>query len=109
MGRLVRLVLPGLVLLALYWALFGGEYSVWELRGARAELERSRAELSLLHREIDSLRAWADSLRNDPWTLERLAREDHGLVRPGEEVIRVTGTPPGDSLPLDSAGPGGGG
>jgi cell division protein FtsB len=106
-GRLVRFLLPGLVLLALYWAVFGGEYSVWELRDARADLERSRAELTTLRREIDSLRAWADSLRNDPWTLERLAREDHGLVRDGEEVIRVTGAPAGDSVSPDSVGRGG--
>ena len=104
MVRLARLLLPGLVLLALYWAFFGGEYSVWELRRARVELERSRTELTALREEIDSLRAWADSLRNDPWTLERLAREEHGLVRAGEEVIRVTCAPGVDSVDADSAG-----
>lgn len=95
------------MLLALYWAVFGGEYSVWELRGARAELERSRAELTALRQEIDSLRAWADSLRDDPWTLERLAREEHGLVRAGEEVVRVTGAPTRESASPDSVGSGG--
>ena len=104
MGRLGRFLLPGLVLLALYWTFFGGEYSVWELRRARMELEESRAELAVLREEIDSLRAWADSLRNDPWTLERLAREEHGLVRPGEEVIRVTGPPADDSVSGDPGG-----
>ena len=107
MGRLGRLLIPALVLLALYWSFFGGEYSVWELRRARTELERSRAELALLQEEIDSLRAWADSLRNDPWTLERLAREEHGLVRDGEEVIRVTGAPERDSVAPDSLEGGG--
>jgi cell division protein FtsB len=108
LGRIARILLPGLVLLALYWTFFGGEYSVWELRRARAELEASRAELAALREEIDSLRAWADSLRDDPWTLERLAREEHGLVRDGEEVIRVTGAPDEAALPPDSAGGGGG-
>jgi cell division protein FtsB len=107
-GRLARLLLPGLVLLALYWTFFGGEYSVWDLRSARVELEESRAELAALQEEIDSLRAWADSLRDDPWTLERLAREEHGLVRAGEEVIRVTGAPDEESLPPDSVRDGGG-
>jgi cell division protein FtsB len=92
----------------LYWTLFGGEYSVWELRRARAHLEESRAELAALREEIDSLRAWADSLRDDPWTLERLAREEHGLVRAGEEVVRVTGAPDEEVLPPDSSGGGGG-
>jgi cell division protein FtsB len=105
-GRLGRVAVSALVLLAFYWALFGGEYSVWELRKARAELEESQRELVSLRREIDSLRAWADSLRTDPWTLERLAREDHGLVRAGEEVIRVTGSPERDSSRADSSDPG---
>ena len=102
MGRIGRVVLPGLLLLAVYWALFGGEYSVMELRRARAELRDSRAALAELQKQIDSLHAWADSLRNDPWTLERLAREEHGLVGVGEEVIRVTERLPGDSAAADS-------
>ena len=32
------------------------------------------------------------------------AREEHGLVRAGEEVIRVTGGPGDDSVPGDSVG-----
>ena len=103
MGRVARIVLPGLLLLAAYWAVFGGEYSVAELRRARAELQESRAALAELRHEMDSLRAWADSLRYDPWMLERLAREEHGLVRPGEEVIRVTEASPDDSAVADSA------
>lgn len=83
--------------MAVYYAVFGGEYSIWELRRARVELRESRVELTRLQSEIDSLRAWADSLRNDPWTLERMAREEHGLVRPGEEMVRVTQGEPGDS------------
>ena len=102
MGRVARIALPGILLLAVYWAVFGGEYSVLELRQARAELEENRVMLAELRQELDSLRAWADSLRNDPWTLERIAREDHGLVGPGEEAIRVVETHPGDSAAADS-------
>ena len=41
-------------------------------------------------------------------SLERLAREEHGLVRAGEEVIRVTGARDEESAEADSAGGGGG-
>jgi cell division protein FtsB len=92
MARLTRLVFPALVVLALYFALFGGEYSVFELRQARIDGERTRAELDALRAQNDSLRAWADSLETDSATLERVARENMGMIRPGEVLYRfVTG------------------
>jgi hypothetical protein len=48
----------------------GGEYSLLELR--RVEIAR--------------LRARVDSLENDSATIERLARERYGLIRPGERL-----------------------
>ncbi len=88
MGRGWRLILTALVGLALYYALFGGEYSVFELRRAREDRARAQAELGRLQRENDSLRAWVDSLENDSATLERIARERFGMVRPGEVLYR---------------------
>ena len=38
---------------------------------------------------IDELRGRIDRLRSDPGTLERLAREDLGMVRPGDVVIEL--------------------
>jgi len=83
-----KLFLPGLLLLAAYYALFGGEYSLFELRRARADAEREKAEMTVLRRQIDSLRAWADSLEVDSATLERIARERYGLIREGETLYR---------------------
>lgn len=102
MRRLKRLVLPGLLLLAVYYAVFGGEYSYFELRRARAAAEREQAELVERRRQLDSLRAWADSLELDPATLERLARERFGMIREGETLYRFA-EPPRDSA-TDSAG-----
>ena len=42
---------------------------------------------------IDGLRGRIDRLRSDPGTLERLAREDLGMVRPGDVIIEL---PPDD-------------
>jgi cell division protein FtsB len=88
MGKLTRAIVPGLVLIAAYYALFGGEYSLLELRSARAGVVAERADLTRLELQLDSLSAWADSLRNDPVTLERIAREHFGMIREGETLYR---------------------
>jgi cell division protein FtsB len=88
-GKVRRLILPVLLGLAAYYALFGGEYSLFELRNARKEVQVQGRELEALRREVDSLRAWADSLQNDSATLERLARERFGMVREGEVLYRL--------------------
>jgi cell division protein FtsB len=87
-GRLRALLLPGLLLAAVYYALFGGEYSVFELRRVRADLEEERSRVLALQREIDSLQAWADSLEHDSTTLVRIAREWYGMVGDGEVLYR---------------------
>ncbi|MEX2467866.1 MAG: septum formation initiator family protein [Gemmatimonadota bacterium] len=88
MRLLKRTVLPALLLLAVYYAVFGGEYSIFELRQARIDVEEARVELAELRERIDSLRARADSLENDPAALERIARERFGMIREGETLYR---------------------
>jgi len=102
-GRLRRLILPVLVGLAGYYAFFGGEYSVFELRKARSEAEAAQTELARLRHVNDSLIAWVDSLETDSTTLERFAREHFGMIRPGEELYRFAEP---DSVPPDTLGGG---
>ena len=99
--KVKRLVLPGLLSLAAYYAVFGGEYSYFELRAARQAAEQEEARLAERRRQIDSLQAWADSLEADSATLERLARERFGMIREGELLYRFA--EPGDSAPPDTA------
>lgn len=89
MRRAGRIAFTAALVLAGYYAVFGGESSIFEVRRARAELRDARVELDRLRTENDSLKAWADSLENDLWTLERIARGEHGLVGDGEEVVRT--------------------
>ncbi|HSG09871.1 MAG TPA: septum formation initiator family protein [Longimicrobiales bacterium] len=103
--RVKRVVLPGLLGVAAYFALFGGEYSYLELRAARAHARREAAELTERRRQIDSLQAWADSLDVDSATLERLARERFGMLRPGEILYRFAESD--DSAAADTVGSGG--
>ena len=48
---------------------------------------------------IDELRGRIDRLRSDPGTLERLAREDLGMVRPGDVIIELPSDLPGGQSP----------
>jgi cell division protein FtsB len=92
-GKVRRLVLPILLGLAVYYAVFGGEYSLRELHGARKEIQVQGRELAVLRQEIDSLRAWADSLQSDSATIERLARERYGMIREGEVLYKFAEPP----------------
>lgn len=89
MGKVGRFLLAGLLGLAVYYAIFGGEYSYMEVRRVRQEIAANQEELTELRRTLDSLRARVDSLQNDSATLERLAREQIGMIRDGEILYRL--------------------
>lgn len=99
---LKRAVVPGLFLVAAYYAVFGGEYSLFEVRSARASVEVERVHLEELRAEIDALQASADSLRSDPATIERVAREEFGMIREGETLYRFA---EGDPEPEEPRAP----
>ncbi len=102
MVQLKRFVLPALIGLAAYFAVFGGEYSLFEVRRARAERAEQAERLAEVERVNDSLRALGDSLEADSATIERVARERYGMIRDGEILYRIA--PPPDT----TADPGGG-
>jgi cell division protein DivIC len=109
MPRWLRPVLA-LVLLAGAGVTFGGAYwRTYELRREAARLVRERDELVRRNAELrEEIR-----LLYRPEYIERLAREQLGLVRPGEvPVIVVEPTPPpaptGDEPWRSPATPGGG-
>ena len=88
MNRIRRLVLPTLLAAAAYWAVFGGEYSVFELSALRAATVEEEARLDEVRTEIDALTAWRDSLAHDPRTIERVAREEFGMIGADETLYR---------------------
>jgi cell division protein FtsB len=71
-----------------------------ESRGIRTWLELRRdlrvaqARVAELETRIESRESEVEALRNDPFALEQAIREDLGLARPGETVVRgLSGTP----------------
>lgn len=82
------LLIPAIAGVGGYFALFGGEYSVFDVRDLRDQTEVRSAELAALRAENDSLAAYADSLEHDPATLEAVARGEHGLARRDELIYK---------------------
>ena len=100
--RTFGVVLAVVLGVALYYALFGGEYSVFELRSLSKRVAQEQVRLDSLRLEVDSLEARADSLANDSATIERIARERYGMIRPGERLYRFIED---DSMSVDSVDP----
>jgi cell division protein FtsB len=93
MVRLGRIVISGLVVAALYFAVLGGEYSlIAQVQTVRQQAAEAKA-LEQARTTLDSLRARADSLETDPELLERIARERYGLIRDGERLYRFVEVP----------------
>ncbi len=92
-----RLVLPALLGLAAYYAVFGGDYSVPDLLSVQAEVVEAEDRRSALAEEVRQLEARVDALENDPATLERLARERFGMIRDGEVLYRFAEDSPAPS------------
>ena len=54
----------------------------------KTELSRSEANRAQLEREVEALKRRVDRLKNDPHAIERIARDDLGMVRPGELIFQ---------------------
>ena len=83
-----RLLLGAVGAVAVYYGVWGGEYSAFHLRQLRAERVEKAAELAESREAVDSLRAYAALLEKDDATLERVARERFGMIREGETLYR---------------------
>lgn len=95
-----RILTPGLVFsgflaLAVYFAVAGGDYSVFEAGQAEAHLAATEAEIRRVRHETESMRARIDSLTYSDEALERLARERYGFIRDGEYLYRISEPQPG--------------
>jgi cell division protein FtsB len=83
-----RIALGALLVVAAYEAAFGGEYSALRLHGLKAQADERRAHLADTRHQVDSLRAAARRLERDDATVERIAREQFGMIGPGETLYR---------------------
>jgi cell division protein FtsB len=71
--------------------------SYHDLSAARQRERLLETRISDTRHRIDELRARIERLHSDPGTLERLAREDLGMVRPGDVVVELPESGPSSS------------
>jgi cell division protein FtsB len=83
-----RLLGGGVLALAGYYALWGGEYSAFHLLRLREDRAAAESRLAALRAEADSLHALADRLERDDAEIERIARERFGMIQDGELLYR---------------------
>jgi len=76
-----------MVVLAVGLAVFGVKESVraWQMR---RDMQSAERELGALRAKQSELTRSVDRLRNDPLYIEKLAREEMGMVREGETVLK---------------------
>lgn len=108
-GRGVGVVFVAAVVgLALVAGLFLAVFPLTTLFDQRSEMSETQAQLDRLRAENAELQARSDALANDQ-EIERLARSQYNLVRPGEVAIALLPAPEGavttttvpDPLPTD--------
>jgi cell division protein FtsB len=81
-----RLAAGGLAFLLALLAVAGIK-SYRDLAAVRGQEAALRQQVEQTQQRIEALRHRVERLRSDPAALERLAREELGMVRPGDVVI----------------------
>ncbi|MFH1864777.1 MAG: septum formation initiator family protein [Candidatus Eisenbacteria bacterium] len=63
-----------------------GLFSILRMKGMKGALQD---EISALEHARDEAATYNDDLLNDPWTVEKVAREEYGMIKEGETCYRV--------------------
>ncbi len=66
-----------------------GTHGFLAMRRTQSEIRRVKADLEQLSRENAALAQEVKDLNSDPRLIEKIARDDLGLARPGEIIIRI--------------------
>ena len=78
-----------LIVLLVAWGVSGA----LRIRVVQHEIEATEHDIATLRARAALLTQTIDRLRNDPAYIEKLAREEHGLVREGETVLKFPSKP----------------
>jgi len=82
--------LPVVASLYLLFSFFAGERGIIELIKIHERATRMQHEITSIQAENNQLSMEIEKLKNDPFYIERLAREKLGMVREGEWIYRFS-------------------
>jgi cell division protein FtsB len=85
----------GLALLALGIHDIFGAHGYLAMQRSEKQIEQLRGEIDKLNRENQELSQNVNALKTDPSAIEKIAREDMGLARPGEMIFKMPAAPAG--------------
>jgi len=86
--RNATLFLAAALVLLLIQDVFG-THGVLAMRRAQKEATRVRQEIDRINGENRQLQNNVKELKSDPQAIERIAREEMGLARPGEYIFKI--------------------
>ena len=104
--KLRRAVWPLLGSVVLVGVLFIGVFPTRTYLAQRASISRAEEQLAVLGEQNAALQARAKELQSNA-EIERLAREQYNLVKPGEEAYAVLPPPVADQPAADAPAAGG--
>jgi cell division protein FtsB len=91
-------VLLGLLVLVLVVHDIFGAHGYLSMRRTQSEIKKVQTELEQLNKENLQLAEQVKELKSDPRIIERIARDELGLARPGEVIFKI---PKSQQLPQD--------
>jgi len=71
-----------------------GPHGFLAMRRTQKEMDQLRSDVQRLNKQNSEMTDEAKSLKTDPKAIERIAREEMGLARPGEMIFKLPPTPP---------------
>jgi len=92
--------LLGLLLFALVVHDIFGTHGYLAMRRTQQEIKKVNADMERLNKENLRLEEEVKELKSDPRKIEKVARDELGLAKPGEVIIKI---PPSEQLPQDPA------
>jgi cell division protein FtsB len=92
-----RAIWWALIAVAAYFAVQGGEYSTRDLFVLNRRTDKITREVDSLQRQVDSLSRYLKLVTSDSATMERIAREEFGMVRGDKEILYRFGDAPSTS------------
>jgi cell division protein FtsB len=95
-----RFIWWALIAAAVFFAVQGGEYSTRDLYVLSRRNRTLTSEVDSLQHQVDSLGRYLRMVKGDSATMERIAREEFGMVRGDKEILYRFGDAPrpsGDS------------
>jgi cell division protein FtsB len=89
--RHIRQIL-GVALFALLVHDIFGPHGFIAMRRTQKEIDEIREQIGKVKEENKSLTEEVNALKSDPKAVERIAREEMGLARPGEIIFKIPDT-----------------